>query len=245
MQLHNSALPVMEPPISSNKSLGMIQIPSIGTKNSEKLDVLVAKAKITEEIQKCGIKKDITIVFKERKFKGRSTEIIVKKVGELIAKHNLSLSNSIIEHKFENSRFFVVMKYTLTSAIDGSFIDGIGIGVGDNHLAEKAVQNGCTYAFKHFLTQTFFIAEGEDEETEEAEEKAKNSNNARFLATAIKIKEDLINAFTTYPEDLEYNQALYRKDYLNRISHPAFPENIRQECFKIAEGVGIKNSILI
>lgn len=210
-------------------------------------EVIKAKNQIISDINKLGIKKDITISYKERSFKGRSTEIIVKRVAELIAKYHLSLSNNIREFKAEDNRYFIIMEYTLTSSLDNSSTMGIGLGVGENANPDRAIQNACTYAFKHFLTQTFFIAEGGGEEEEELAEPLdpEEEKKEKFRAAAVKLRDEMKLRLDLSPNDFDANTEIFQRYFLPKINNEAFPQEIREQCFALARARNIVTHTII
>lgn len=208
---------------------------------------------VIKEISSKGIPKDVTIKYKERSVKGRSTEIILKNISELIAKYNMCLSFELIDLKVEIGRLVLLVKYTLFNTVDGSEIKSVAVGsasTGDSN----PFQNAMTYAFKNFLTQTFFISETEGGEIEDTDhEQVKpvyqpklptSEQTDDITSRAMKILDEL--KFWCYSNaESDKKQIEFGQTFYSKINHPKFPRDIFSQCVDVLTEYNIVNKMIV
>lgn len=212
-----------------------------------------AKRKVIEEIAVDGIPKDVTVAFKERQYKGRSTEAIVKKISSLFPKYSITISCDFQKYELvkiprqhgDEYRYLVFVTYTLISDKDKSTISSTMIGDAAAS-GDRGLQSALTICYKNFLSQTFCIAEGQDDDHVEQKAAAKRQENKdeEIKERAIKVRDDLKNRLGSieFPNE---KQEMYEKEFFNKVNNPKFPDNIKKECLAFLESVGVRNSIVI
>lgn len=210
---------------------------------------------VIKEISSKGIPKDVTIKFKERSVKGRSTEIILKNISELIAKYNMCLSFELIDLKVEIERLVLLVKYTLFNTVDGSEIKSVAVGSAST-ADSNPFQNAMTYAFKNFLTQTFFISEtegGEIDYTEHEQVKPKEVHHTKLqtpkqtddiTSRAIKILDEL-KLWCYSNAESDKKQIEFGQNFYSKINHPKFPRDIFSQCVDVLTEYNIVNKMIV